>query len=52
MLQTCLRELLNIANHGDGDSVLVLYGQIQRQRPWIKLGDVYNALVYLREKLQ
>ncbi len=51
-VQTCLRELLNIANHGDGDSMLVLYGQIQRQRPWIKLGDVYNALVYLREKLQ
>jgi hypothetical protein len=32
--------------------VLVLYGQIQRQQSWIKLGDVYNALVYLREKLQ
>ncbi len=29
--------------------MLVLYGHLQRSQPWIRLGDVYSALVSLRD---
>jgi hypothetical protein len=45
-----MQQLLEWTSSGKGDTVVMLYEQIQQQQSWIKLGDVYNALVYLREK--
>ncbi len=46
-----MEHLLDMVNSGDGDSVLVLFGHMQRDHPGIRLADVYSALVHLREKI-
>jgi hypothetical protein len=49
-VEVWMQHLLDMVNSGDGDSVLVLFGYMQRDHPGIRLADVYSALVYLREK--
>jgi hypothetical protein len=34
----------------NSDALLALYGEVQLQRPGVKLGDLYSALVHLRSK--
>jgi hypothetical protein len=50
-MELWMQHLLDMVNSGDGDSVLVLFGHMQRDHPGIRLADVYSALVYLREKV-
>lgn len=32
------------------DTVLALHSTLRAEHGWVKMGDVYNALVYLRDK--
>ena len=48
-LSQWLRQLQRLSSSGDGDTVHVLYKHLQRSQPWIRLGDVYSALVSLRD---
>ncbi len=45
-----MEHLLGVVNSGDADSVLMLFGHMQRDHPSIRLADIYSALVHLREK--
>ncbi len=49
-LEVWLRQLLRLTR-SKRDTVLALHGALKRQHPWMKLGDVYSALVYLRDEL-
>jgi hypothetical protein len=44
-----LLQLQRLSSSSDGDTVHVLYKHLQRTQPWIRLGDVYSALVSLRD---
>jgi hypothetical protein len=44
-LSQWLAQLQQLSMSGDGDTVLALYGHLQRSQPGIRLGDVYSALV-------
>jgi hypothetical protein len=48
-LSQWLAQLQQLSRSGDGDTVLALYGHLQRSQPGIRLGDVYSALVSLRD---
>jgi hypothetical protein len=48
-LEVWLKQLLRLTRR-KSDTVLALYGALKKQHPWMKLGDVYSALVYLRDK--
>ncbi len=48
-LEVWLKQLLGLTRR-KSDTVLALYGALKKQHPWMKLGDVYSALVYLRDK--
>ncbi len=48
-LEVWLKQLVRLTRR-KSDTVLALYGALKKQHPWMKLGDVYSALVYLRDK--
>jgi hypothetical protein len=48
-LDEWLRRLRELALSGDGDTVLALFNALRAQHSWARLGDVYSALVRLRE---
>ena len=50
-LEVWLMQLLGLMQHGQRDTVLALHDALKRQHAWMKLGDVYSALVYLRDEL-
>ena len=50
-LEVWLAQLLGLMQHGKRDTVLALHDALKRQHAWVKLGDVYSALVYLRDEL-
>jgi hypothetical protein len=45
-----LRQLRELAQSGDSDTVLALYSALKARHAWARLGDVYSALVHLRER--
>jgi hypothetical protein len=47
-LDDWLRQLREVALRGDGDTVLALFSALRAQHPWVRLSDVYSALVQLR----
>jgi hypothetical protein len=48
-LEGWLRQLRALAVSGDGDTVLALYQTMKAQHSWVRMRDVYSALVSLRE---
>jgi hypothetical protein len=48
-LEGWLQQLRELALGGDGDTVLALFSALKAQHSWVRLGDVYSALVYLRD---
>jgi hypothetical protein len=48
-LEGWLRQLRALAVSGDGDTVHALYQAIKAQHSWVRMRDVYSALVSLRE---
>jgi hypothetical protein len=48
-LSQWLAQLQQLSRSGDGDTVLALYRHLQRSQPGTRLGDVYSALVSLRD---
>jgi hypothetical protein len=48
-LEGWLRQLRALAVSGDGDTVLALYKALEAQHSWVRMRDVYSALVSLRE---
>jgi hypothetical protein len=55
-LEQWLQQLLQLVNQSESEvqpgsgTVPALHGILKQQHEWLRLGQVYNALVYLREK--
>jgi hypothetical protein len=55
-LEAWLQQLLDIISQRDAEmgansgTVVALHKNLKEQHQWLRLGQVYNALVYLREK--
>jgi hypothetical protein len=49
-LEEWLRQLLELSRRERGSTVLALYKALRAQHAWLRLGDVYSALVALRER--
>jgi hypothetical protein len=48
-LEVWLRQLRELALNGDSDTVLALYSAMKERHAWVRLRDVYSALVHLRD---
>jgi hypothetical protein len=48
-LQSWLGQLLQLTASGENDTVLALHGALKQEHSWLSLGDVFSALVYLRD---
>jgi hypothetical protein len=48
-LQGWLAQLMVLTASGENNTVQALYQVLKREHSWVGLGDVFSALVYLRE---
>ncbi len=51
-LERWLQQLRELVQSGDSATVLVLYNALKAQHGWVRMRDVFSALVHLRERTQ